>query len=170
MNAAFPIDTDALWSQVSNRQAKEKIAKQIVEQATNGDVIGFGSGTTSMICAIEFGNAVKEGMEISAVVTSFELGWLCEKLGIDVLNIEETKIDWCFDGADEVDPQNRLIKGGGAKGKGRRGEAGCPAKGRRPIRGLRIGPQSGPGGRDVAPGPEKRRRRETASSVFREGL
>jgi len=110
---SFPIDTDALWSSVSNREAKETIAKEIVSKAQDGQVIGFGSGTTSMVCALEFGKAVKDGMSISAVVTSYELEWLCTKLGIDVLDLNETEIDWCFDGADEVDKSNNLLKGRG---------------------------------------------------------
>ena len=109
----FPIDTDALWSSVSNREAKESIAKEIVARASDGEVIGFGSGTTSMVCAIAFGQAVKDGLGISAVVTSYELEWLCTKLGIDVLDLPSTHIDWCFDGADEVDPQSNLLKGRG---------------------------------------------------------
>lgn len=109
----FPIDTDSLWASVSNREAKEAIAKEIVSRAQDGQVIGFGSGTTSMVCALEFGQMVKDGLSISAVVTSFELEWLCIKLGIDVLDLESTEIDWCFDGADEVDPQNNLLKGRG---------------------------------------------------------
>ncbi|HMS25735.1 MAG TPA: ribose 5-phosphate isomerase A [Acidimicrobiia bacterium] len=109
----FPINTDALWVNVSNREAKETIAKEIVGRASDGQTIGFGSGTTSMVCAIEFGKAAAAGLQISAVVTSLELEWLCMKLGVDVLEIGETPIDWCFDGADEVDAQGNLLKGRG---------------------------------------------------------
>ncbi len=109
----FSIDTEALWSNVSNREAKEAIANDIVNRASDGQVIGFGSGTTSMVCALAFGQAVKDGLGISAVVTSLELEWLCTKLGIDVLDLESTDVDWCFDGADEVDPNNNLLKGRG---------------------------------------------------------
>lgn len=113
MSSEFPIDTDALWSSVSNLEAKQSIAKEIVGKAQNGEVIGFGSGTTSMVCAVEFGKAVKDGLGISAVVTSFELEWLCTKLGIDVLDLNSTHVDWCFDGADEVDQNGNLLKGRG---------------------------------------------------------
>lgn len=109
----FPVDTDTLWSDVSNREAKEAIAKDIVSRAKDGQVIGFGSGTTSMVCALEFGKAVKQGLDISAVVTSFELEWLCKKLGIEIAGLSVGKVDWCFDGADEVDPQGNLLKGRG---------------------------------------------------------
>ena len=109
----FPIDTNALWANVSNREAKEAIAKEIVSKASDGQVIGFGSGTTSMVCALEFGEAIKNGLSISAVVTSFELEWLCVKLGIDVVELSNTNVDWCFDGADEVDSSGNLLKGRG---------------------------------------------------------
>lgn len=109
----FPIDTNALWASVSNREAKEAIAKDIVARAYDDQVIGFGSGTTSMVCAIEFGKAAAGGLQISAVVTSLELQWLCTKLGIDVVELGSARIDWCFDGADEVDGEGNLLKGRG---------------------------------------------------------
>jgi len=109
----FPFDTDSLWSSVSNREAKEEIAKNLISLAEPGQVIGFGSGTTSMVCALEFGKAVAQGLSVSAVVTSHELEWLCNKLNIKVLGIDDTTIDWCFDGADEVDPYGNLLKGRG---------------------------------------------------------
>jgi ribose 5-phosphate isomerase A len=109
----FPIDTDALWASVSNRETKEAIAGKIVGRAKDGQVIGFGSGTTSMVCAIAFGRAVADGLKISAVVTSHELEWLCAKLSIPVFQLGEKNIDWCFDGADEVDPHNNVLKGRG---------------------------------------------------------
>ncbi len=109
----FPINTDALWASVSNREAKEAIAKEIVSRAKDGEIIGFGSGTTAMVCALEFGKAVKSGLNVSAVVTSLELEWLCKKLGIELSTTVVGKVDWCFDGADEVDPNGNLLKGRG---------------------------------------------------------
>lgn len=115
MNDNFPFNIENFWSSVSNRSEKEQIAKQIVGFASDGQVIGFGSGTTSMVCALEFGNAVKDGLKIDAVVTSFELEWLCDSLNINVISSEDltNQIDWCFDGADEVDPMGDLLKGRG---------------------------------------------------------
>ena len=110
----FPFDVKTLWSSVSNLESKEKIAKQLVSIANDGDVIGFGSGTTSMVCALEFGHSVKDGLAISAVVTSYELAWLCDSAGIKVVNLNDVNnVDWCFDGADEVDASNNLLKGRG---------------------------------------------------------
>ena len=114
-NNQFPFNIEKLWSSVSNRSEKELIAKKIVGLASDGQVIGFGSGTTSMVCALEFGAAVKAGLIIDAVVTSFELEWLCNSININVVSSEDltNQIDWCFDGADEVDPMGNLLKGRG---------------------------------------------------------
>ena len=111
----FPFNIETLWSSVSNRDAKEAIAKDLVKRASDGDTIGFGSGTTSMLCALAFGDAVKQGLKITAVVTSFELGWLCAAMSIAVkdLNSDGLLIDWCFDGADEVQDRKNLLKGRG---------------------------------------------------------
>ena len=38
---------------------------------------------------------------------------LCTTLGIPTTTLNETKPDWCFDGADEVDNNNSLLKGRG---------------------------------------------------------
>ena len=67
-----------------------------------------------MVCALAFGDAVKDGLDIKAVVTSYELAWLCESLNIDVLELsDDVQIDWCFDGADEVHEGKNLLKGRG---------------------------------------------------------
>jgi ribose 5-phosphate isomerase A len=54
---------------------------------------------------------------ITAFATSFQAEMECEKLGIPfyTLNSRELSgsLDLTIDGADEVDPQNRLVKGGG---------------------------------------------------------
>ncbi|MBP9116193.1 MAG: ribose 5-phosphate isomerase A [Acidimicrobiia bacterium] len=110
----FPFEVEKLWSSVSNRAEKETIAKEMISFAKDGQVIGFGSGTTSMVCALAFGDAVKDGLDIKAVVTSYELAWLCESLNIDVLELsDDVQIDWCFDGADEVHDGKNLLKGRG---------------------------------------------------------
>lgn len=109
----FPIDTRSLWASISHREAKQEIARSIVSRAEDGQVIGFGSGTTSMVCAVEFGKAVSNGLQIHAVVTSLELEWLCTELSIPTIALHIKPIDWCFDGADEVDPSGNLLKGRG---------------------------------------------------------
>ncbi len=104
------------WKEeISNRDAKEKIAMKIASIVQDGDVIGFGSGSTSYLTAIAIANRVQEEkLNIIAIPTSYEIKMLCAYLKIPTATLEEKKPDWCFDGADEVDRNNWLIKGRGA--------------------------------------------------------
>ena len=105
-----------MWdNEISNREQKEKIAKEIAKIANDGDVIGFGSGSTSYLATIEIANRIQnEGIKITAIPTSYEIKMLCTYLNIPTATLEEKRPDWCFDGADEVDSNNWLIKGRGA--------------------------------------------------------
>lgn len=101
---------------ISNQEQKEKIAKQIADKVKDGDVIGFGSGSTSYLAIKEIAKKIEEEeMNITAIPTSFEIKALCQELKIPTVSILEKKPDWGFDGADEVDKNNNwLIKGRGA--------------------------------------------------------
>lgn len=101
---------------IENRKEKEELALRILDKVKDGDCIGFGSGTTSYIAAIKIGEMIKEkGLNITAVPTSSYMKELCKKYGIKVGDLIENKIDWAFDGADEVDQKTLwLIKGKGA--------------------------------------------------------
>lgn len=103
-------------SKIENLEEKQALATQILEMVKDGDTIGFGSGTTSYLTAIKIGEKVqREKLNIIAIPTSKEIKEVCEKYGIKVGNLVENKIDWAFDGADEVDTKNMwLIKGRGA--------------------------------------------------------
>ena len=103
-------------NKIENLEEKEKLANKIVEKVKDGQVIGFGSGTTSYITAVKIGEKVqKERLNIIAIPTSREIKEVCEKYNIKVGNLIEDKIQWSFDGADEVYEKNMwLIKGRGA--------------------------------------------------------
>lgn len=105
-----------MWKEeISNREEKEEIAKKIAERVQDGDVIGFGSGSTSYLAAIAIAEKIqKESLKIIAIPTSYEIKMLCTYLNIPTATIDEKRPDWCFDGADEVDHDNWLIKGRGA--------------------------------------------------------
>lgn len=105
-----------IWKEeIKNREDKEQIAKKIAQRVQDGDVIGFGSGSTSYLTAIEIAKKMQsEGLHITAIPTSYEIKMLCTYLEIPTATLEEKKPDWCFDGADEVDANNWLIKGRGA--------------------------------------------------------
>lgn len=101
---------------ISNQEQKEKVAKEVAAKAKEGDVIGFGSGSTSYLAAKEIAKRMEEeGLHITAIPTSFEIKALCQELKIPTVSILEAKPDWGFDGADEISKQdNILIKGRGA--------------------------------------------------------
>lgn len=100
---------------VDNREQKQKLAKRIAKRVKDGDIIGFGSGSTSYLAVEEIAKRVhEEGLKIKAIPTSTIIEEMCKKLEIETVTLNEAKPDWCFDGADEVDPLGWLIKGMGA--------------------------------------------------------
>ena len=103
-------------NKISNQEQKVKVAKEVAAKAKEGDVIGFGSGSTSYLAAKEIAKRMEEeNLKITAIPTSFEIKALCQDLKIPTVSILEAKPDWGFDGADEVSKQdNILIKGRGA--------------------------------------------------------
>lgn len=103
------------WSQkISNYEEKCKVAQKIASFVKDGDVIGFGSGSTAFLAVQEIAKRVKEEkLSITAIPTSNEIRMTCIALGIPVAELNDVRPDWGFDGADEVDPNNWLIKGRG---------------------------------------------------------
>ncbi|MCC8426773.1 ribose 5-phosphate isomerase A [Mucilaginibacter sp. UR6-11] len=99
---------------ITNRAGKQKVADQIVAKIKDGDVIGVGSGSTVFLTLFAIAERVKaEKLNILAIPTSIEISMACSKLGIPLTSLYEHKPNWCFDGADEVDPAHNLIKGRG---------------------------------------------------------
>lgn len=115
MNIKEELIENLEWNKnIKNKQEKEFIAKKIALKVKDGQVIGFGSGTTSFLAAKEIGTKCeKEKLKIIAVPTSKQIELLCKYLNIKTAKIDEYNIDWSFDGADEVDSNNWLIKGQG---------------------------------------------------------
>ena len=106
----------ANWnSEITNEKEKIILAKKVAEKVKDGDCIGFGSGSTSYLAIIEIAKKIKdENLKITAIPTSYEIKLLCNSLEIPVASILEKKPDWSFDGTDEFDKNNWLIKGRGA--------------------------------------------------------
>lgn len=102
-------------SEIKNKEEKQKIAFKIAEKVKEGEVIGFGSGSTSFLAVCAIADRIKEEkIHITAIPTSHEIKMLCSCFNIPTCTLLEKKPDWCFDGADEVDKQGWLIKGRGA--------------------------------------------------------
>lgn len=100
---------------VENKEEKTKLAKRMAKRVKDGDVIGFGSGSTSYLTILEIAKRVKEeNLNIKAIPTSTIIEELCKEQKIETTDLLQAKPDWCFDGADEIDSHNWLIKGMGA--------------------------------------------------------
>jgi ribose 5-phosphate isomerase A len=103
------------WSsEIINPAGKQKVAQQIAAMVKDGDVLGVGSGSTVYMALLAISERIKaEGLNVLAIPTSIEISMFCSKLGIPLTSLFEHTPDWLFDGADEVDPNNWLIKGRG---------------------------------------------------------
>ena len=102
------------FNNISNLEEKKEVAKKIADKIENGQVIGFGSGSTSYLAILEIAKRVKdEKIHITAIPTSIEIKMLCDYLEISTTTLNNEKPDWSFDGADEVDSNSWLIKGRG---------------------------------------------------------
>ena len=78
-------------------------------------VFGLGTGSTVNYLLKEIHEAyVSKGQSITAVSTSEETTSIARRLGINIVDLDQVdELDVVIDGADEVDPKNNLIKGGG---------------------------------------------------------
>lgn len=103
------------WSDtITNREAKERVARQIAARAKNGEVIGAGSGSTVYLTLFELSRRIREEqLCIHIIPASKEISMTCIQLGIPQTTLWNHRPDWTFDGADEVDPDHNLIKGRG---------------------------------------------------------
>jgi ribose 5-phosphate isomerase A len=93
---------------------KRQAARKAIEFVRDGMVVGLGTGSTARHVVAGLGERVKSGLRIQGVPTSAETARLAQEAGILLLDAEGSwAIDVAIDGADQVDPQLHLIKGGG---------------------------------------------------------
>lgn len=94
-------------------------ASAVDKLVRSGMKLGLGTGSTAIPAVRRVGALLASGelCDILAVPTSFQTTIECEKLGIPIFSLNSREIDGSLDltidGADEVDPDNRCIKGGG---------------------------------------------------------
>jgi len=87
----------------------------IDEFVFDGMKIGLGSGTTSHFFVRTLGEKVRQGLEITATTTSKSTTAIADEVGIAITDINDIgELDLTIDGPDEIDPEFRMIKGGGA--------------------------------------------------------
>jgi ribose 5-phosphate isomerase A len=99
---------------MANDQEKEAAARASLRFVKDGQIVGLGSGSTAAYFIRLLGEEVKNGLRIRCIPSSERSRELAASLGIPLTTLDECQqIDVTVDGADEVDPQLRLIKGGG---------------------------------------------------------
>jgi ribose 5-phosphate isomerase A len=100
---------------VSADLAKLNAAQAALEFVKDGMVLGLGTGSTSAHLVRLLGERVRQGLRVKGVPTSEATRNLAEQVGVPLIEISQVSaIDLDIDGADEIDPAFRLIKGGGA--------------------------------------------------------
>ncbi|HEV2467651.1 MAG TPA: ribose-5-phosphate isomerase RpiA [Candidatus Sulfotelmatobacter sp.] len=99
---------------MANDQEKEAAARASLQFIKDGQVVGLGTGSTAAHFIKLLGEQVKKGLRIRGIPTSVRSKELAESLGIPLITLDDCQeIAVTVDGADEVDPKLRLIKGGG---------------------------------------------------------
>jgi ribose 5-phosphate isomerase A len=96
------------------RQMKIEAAAEALKNVENGMRLGIGTGSTAEEFVRLLAEKVAEGMSVRGVPTSERTARLCLELGVPLNSLDELpELDLTIDGADEVDSELRLIKGGG---------------------------------------------------------
>ncbi|CAK0802646.1 unnamed protein product [Prorocentrum cordatum] len=106
---------------MARRATQDELKQQVGYKAVDdyvksGTVIGLGTGSTAAFAVERVGQLLKDGTlkDIIAIPTSIRTKEQAEKLGIPLATLDQySDLDVAIDGADEVDPNLNLVKGGG---------------------------------------------------------
>jgi len=94
---------------------KQRSAEAACEYVKDGMIVGLGTGSTAEFAVKKIGELVRNGLSIRGIPTSDSTKILAESEGIPLIDFSETMfIDLTIDGADEIDANLNMIKGGGA--------------------------------------------------------
>ncbi|MBO0767841.1 MAG: ribose 5-phosphate isomerase A [Solirubrobacterales bacterium] len=103
------------WPQsISNLEQKQEVAARAAARVKDGQLIGIGSGSNAYLVLWAIGQRARdENLKVAVVCSSYETETAALSLGLQLLQLGSVKPLWGVDGADEVDPHNRLLKGRG---------------------------------------------------------
>lgn len=96
---------------------KQEVGKAAAALVKSGTIVGLGTGSTTAYAIEYLGKRLQSGelTDVQGIPTSFQAEVLAKQYGIPLTTLDAVDhIDIAIDGADEVDPQKNLIKGGGA--------------------------------------------------------
>ncbi len=99
-----------------SEELKKAAAFRAVAMVATGMVLGLGTGTTTRFALLELARRLKSGelKDIVGIPSSLQTEQIALSEGIPLTDLENhPRIDLTIDGADEVDDELNLIKGGG---------------------------------------------------------
>jgi len=99
---------------VTPGEQKRAAALAALDLVRDGMRIGLGTGSTAAMFVEALAERVAGGLQIVGIATSQATRLQAERLAIPLVELDETELDLTIDGADEIDADLNLIKGGGA--------------------------------------------------------
>jgi len=100
---------------LSYDNAMEALSSDALKLIKNNQVIGLGSGRAATSLVKSLAKLIKlKNYNIRGIPTSLQIKLVAEKAGIELIESDQVNhIDIVFDGADQIDSQKYVIKGGG---------------------------------------------------------
>lgn len=94
---------------------KNAAFRAVEENVVNGMILGIGSGSTVVYAVEKLKSLVyEENLSVKCIPTSFQSYQLIVENGLNLTSLDQNpNIDLDIDGADEIDENLNLIKGGG---------------------------------------------------------
>ena len=93
---------------------KKLAGEKAVDYVEDGMIVGLGTGSTVEYSLRKLGILVRDGLKIKGIPTSMHTRRIAKEENIPLTTLEENpEIDLTIDGADEVDSDLNLVKGGG---------------------------------------------------------
>ena len=100
---------------MSYDDAMEALSSDALKLIKNNQVIGLGSGRAATSLVKSLAKLIKlKNYNIKGIPTSLQIKLVAEKAGIELIESDQVNhIDIVFDGADQIDSQKYVVKGGG---------------------------------------------------------
>ena len=100
---------------MSYDDAMEALSSDALKLIKNNQVIGLGSGRAATLLVKSLAKLIKlKNYNIKGIPTSLQIKLVAEKAGIELIESDQVNhIDIVFDGADQIDSEKYVIKGGG---------------------------------------------------------
>ena len=99
---------------MTTESAKRNAGRKALELIEDGMVVGLGTGSTARHFVQGLGERVAAGLGVRGIPSSITTETQARSVGIPLVGLDtETVVDVTVDGADEIDPDFHLVKGGG---------------------------------------------------------